>query len=571
MTQPVISLQSRLLCLLIPLLAACILLADPATSTAKDNLSQQYRQAKSSFNKLVKDTKQSRSRVEWLQGIHNFRQVYLADPDDQHAPSSLFMMARMYRTMYSWSNNPLDLGEALAYYEDVASLFSGHRLADDSLYAVGEIYLDDKKDSDHAARVFAKIVALYPDGDMAQTAAAQLKKLQPSTRQNLSADEMLQMLDSSSKISPSGVEKASLQPLRFWSNEDYTRVVIETTSPVVFKDYMLNKDQNHSKRLFIDLENCQIPDNFQATVPIQDGLIQQARSSQYSADNVRVVLDAQSIGDYKIFSLKEPFRVVIDVRGTKKVEKENQEKIQSTQPLSIARQLGLGINRVIIDPGHGGKDCGAISPSGLKEKDVVLKIAKKVAGFLKSEIGSEVVLTRDSDIFVPLEERTAIANSRNGDLFISIHVNAAPSSDVKGIETYFLDLTSNAEAMKLAARENATSAGQMSNLQAILMDLIQNSKIQESAKLAEYIQDNMVTGLNSHYPNITNLGVKRAPFIVLVGAQMPSILVEISFLSNPEEEKRLKSDKYLSTVAENIVSGINQYVTHLNMANLMLK
>jgi N-acetylmuramoyl-L-alanine amidase len=238
----------------------------------------------------------------------------------------------------------------------------------------------------------------------------------------------------------------------------------------------------------------------------------------------------------------------------------------SGKALSLVRQLGLGIRRIVIDPGHGGKDPGTSSPRGLKEKDIVLKVARKVAGKLKASLGCEVVLTRDSDIFIPLEERTAIANSKEGDLFLSIHVNAAPQSTVHGIETYVLDLASNKDAMRLAALENATSARQLSDLQSILVDLLNNSKLHESVKLAEQVQEEMVSGLGRKYSHINDLGVKKAPFIVLIGAQMPAILTEIAFLSNPVEEKRLKSDQYLNQVADHISSGISQYVDSMNLA-----
>ncbi|MHB1015556.1 MAG: N-acetylmuramoyl-L-alanine amidase family protein, partial [Desulfurivibrionaceae bacterium] len=233
---------------------------------------------------------------------------------------------------------------------------------------------------------------------------------------------------------------------------------------------------------------------------------------------------------------------------------------------TLARQLGLGIKRIVIDPGHGGKDPGTCSPSGLKEKDIVLDVALKVAKILREKLGCEVILTRDRDVFVPLEERTAIANAKEADLFLSIHVNAAPSHDAHGIETYVLDLASNKDAMRLAAMENATSAKQISDLQSILLDLMQNSKINESLKLAGLVQEKMVSGLNQKFSDVSNLGVKKAPFVVLIGAQMPSILTEIAFLSNPEEEKRLKNEAYLTDVATQISGGVAQYVESMSLA-----
>jgi N-acetylmuramoyl-L-alanine amidase len=222
---------------------------------------------------------------------------------------------------------------------------------------------------------------------------------------------------------------------------------------------------------------------------------------------------------------------------------------------SLAQQLGLGIRRIIIDPGHGGKDPGAIAANGLREKDVVLSVALKLAATLRRQLGCEVLLTRERDVFIPLEERTAIANTSNSDLFVSVHANAARSPETAGVETYFLDLTDDRDAMRLAAFENATSAAKMSDLRHILADLLQNSKKEESARLAGLVQKQMAGGLG-----LRDHGVKKAPFYVLVGARMPAILAEIAFLSNPEEAKRLQSDAFREAVAVQLAAGVISYV-----------
>ena len=310
--------------------------------------------------------------------------------------------------------------------------------------------------------------------------------------------------------------------------------------------------------------------------------MRQVRNAQFDPKTVRIVLDTQSnISDYKVFTLADPFRVVIDVMSTANGDKagkpDSKGKIAGKgtentaprveSPTAVAKQTGLGIKKIVIDPGHGGKDPGTCSPSGLKEKDIVLDVALRVAKALRENPGYEVILTRDRDVFIPLEERTAIANAKEADLFLSIHVNAAPNHEARGIETYVLDLTNNKDAMRLAAMENATSAKQTSDLQSILLDLMQNSKINESLKLAGLVQEKMVSGLNQKFSAVTNLGVKKAPFVVLIGAQMPAILTEIAFLSNPEEEKRLKNEAYLADVASHISAGVTQYVENMHLAS----
>ncbi|HET97093.1 MAG TPA: N-acetylmuramoyl-L-alanine amidase, partial [Desulfurivibrio alkaliphilus] len=240
-----------------------------------------------------------------------------------------------------------------------------------------------------------------------------------------------------------------------------------------------------------------------------------------------------------------------------------------TAALSLAQQLGLGVRRVVIDPGHGGRDPGAISPSGIMEKDVTLRVAKLLATALKQRLGSEVILTRDRDIFLPLEERTAIANSRDADLFISIHVNSAPSRGARGVETYILDMVaSDDEAMRTAARENASSARSFSDLQNIVHQLLNNAKLQESVHLANMVHETVVESLRQTYGGrVNDRGIRRAPFVVLIGARMPALLVEVGFISNPEEERLLTDEQYLNQLAASIAEGVRQYATNLNTAS----
>ena len=196
----------------------------------------------------------------------------------------------------------------------------------------------------------------------------------------------------------------------------------------------------------------------------------------------------------------------------------------------------------------------------LKEKDIVLKVAQKLAPILEKNLGCKVILTRNTDIFIPLEERTAIANTNDADLFVSLHTNASASVKAYGIETYFLNLTTNPEAMRVAAFENATSTHQMSDLQNILSDILKNSKINESSRLAQQVHNSIITGLEKNFSHIKSLGVKQAPFYVLIGAQMPAILVEMAFISNPNDAQHLKSDRFLEKIASDISSGIQSYI-----------
>jgi N-acetylmuramoyl-L-alanine amidase len=232
---------------------------------------------------------------------------------------------------------------------------------------------------------------------------------------------------------------------------------------------------------------------------------------------------------------------------------------QTGGEITLAEQLGLKVRRVVIDAGHGGHDTGAVGKGGTDEKDVALAIALRLGQVLTDQ-GLEVVHTREDDHFVRLEDRARLANEARGDLFISVHCNSGSESSWKGVETYSLNLTSDRYAIRLAARENASSAKTMSDLQFLLADLATRAHTDESARLAERVQRSLVSRVASKYPKTRDLGHKEALFYVLLGAKMPAILVETAFLSNPDEEKRLATPGYQDEVARAIAAGVQDFL-----------
>jgi N-acetylmuramoyl-L-alanine amidase len=366
-----------------------------------------------------------------------------------------------------------------------------------------------------------------------------------------------------------------VEGLRYWSNPSYTRVVIDANQETGFSHHLLKKDLSLGKpqRLYVDLDRTRLGTGIPKTVPIDDDLLMDARAGQYTPDSVRVVVDIKSFETYKIFSLKNPFRIVIDVWGERRTEPPAKistpglPKDGSVGPGSLAQQLALGVRRIVVDPGHGGKDFGAPGYlRGVHEKQIVLEVGRRLAEKLRKRLRCEVVMTRSTDRYLTLEERTAIANTKSADLFVSIHTNSARSRNAYGIETYFLNLATDEDAILVAARENATSTKNISDLQTILSDLMKNAKINESSRLAGHVQTEMVGYLKKRYSLIRSKGVKQAPFYVLLGAQMPAILVETSFISNPRECKRLVDPKYQDHLAEAIAEGIVSYVKETNPA-----
>jgi N-acetylmuramoyl-L-alanine amidase len=298
------------------------------------------------------------------------------------------------------------------------------------------------------------------------------------------------------------------------------------------------------------------------------------RAGQFSSNQVRVVVDIKSFKTYKIFSLKNPFRIVIDVWGEAEkptpsvvITDKKGDKIPAS---ALAKQLALGVRRIVIDPGHGGRDYGAPGyMKGVYEKNVSLKVARRLANKIRNQLDCEVIMTRNSDRNLSLEERTAIANTKNADLFISIHTNASRDRRAYGIETFFLNLATDNDAILVAARENATSTKNISDLQSILSDLMQNAKINESSRLAVHVQGSLNNHLRKHYSRIKSKGVKQAPFYVLLGAQMPAILIETAFISNSRECNRLVNEKYQDRMCDAIVKGIQAYVRETNPTAFM--
>lgn len=336
--------------------------------------------------------------------------------------------------------------------------------------------------------------------------------------------------------------RVDVTDVSYWSYPDYTRIVITLSDSADFTKKRLSDPD----RLYFDIKNSRIRHELKTILPVGNGMLKSIRAGQFDAGTVRVVLDLGKIKDYRITN-QDPEKIIIDVYGN---------VVFSTK------------KRIVIDPGHGGHDPGAVGPNKLCEKDVVLDVALKLKKVLSQDPSLEVYLTRDRDIFLKLDERTAIANSKNADLFVSIHANASTRRTAKGIETYLLNWTNDEEAMRVAARENQISLRKMKKMQKemdvldiIKSDLTRQYKRDESLQLANYIQRTMVSELNQGYEDIVDHGVKQALFYVLFGAQMPSVLVEVSFISNPEEERLLSTDDYRAGLAKSIAAGVQKYIS----------
>ena len=460
----------------------------------------------------------------------------------------------------------------VASYEEIIGRFPRSGYSDNALWQGGMLSADafwqfgDSRDRATALQMFARLKSEYPTSSLIVRTA------------NVTA-----RLDGS----PAGPDHlTTLKAVRREELRDTVRLTLELEHEATFYEERLSGPP----RVFVDLNHTLVVGALRdATIPFQGDIVRRARIGRQPDNRTRVVFDLQDAGHYRVYSLHNPYRVVIDFerlpddespamlvdttledatgapaspQATPAREADGTPPVAATANatggFSLSRQLGLGISRVVIDPGHGGRDPGA-QIGGLNEAELALDIAMRLERLLSKEPGVQVVLTRRTNAYVALEERTAIANRSDADLFLSIHVNATRNTSVRGFETYILNFAPNPEAEAVAARENAGSAGTMGNLPDIVEAIALNNKIDESRDFAAMIQASMQDRLRKADRAVRNLGVKQAPFMVLIGATMPSVLTEVSFLSNRDEAALLRTQTYRQQIAEALLAGVMQY------------
>jgi N-acetylmuramoyl-L-alanine amidase len=377
-----------------------------------------------------------------------------------------------------------------------------------------------------------------------------------------------------SKVSASP-DRVRLFAVRVLSSQTYSRVTIDLSHEARYETHRLKSDPSKGlpPRIYVDLFSTKLAMDSKSPIAVDDGVLRQLRVGQFTADIVRIVIDLTTLSEHNAFLLADPYRLVIDIQGQKNPEVaasvDKSKKKTATTPEKGKQMAVSGIRKIVLDPGHGGKDPGAIGAGGFAEKDIVLAVAKKLERKLKQEMGVEVILTRRDDRFIPLEDRTAIANAEAADLFVSLHMNASPNGDARGLETYYLDNTNDEGSLRLAARENGTSRRNVSDLQFILSDMTQNMKLEDSITLAHHLQHSLVNGMSTRLADVKDLGVKKALFYVLVGARMPSVLVEMFFITNQTEGRAMSQETYQNAVVDALYDGILKYKEN-NLANKTL-
>ena len=577
------------------IILSVIFFTDNAIAGAKN----QYLAADSCYKKLRNTPVKKQTERGWLQCINKYKAVYKLYPENSWAPAGMYKASELYiklsklsqKKIYKIQARDLLLRLKNRFPKSAYAGYAKSLLKSINVKPVNVKPVNIKSKNRNAIANYAKKIKLIRSEKQLTKNDILIKKFVQNEKKiyTHNSAKLNKALPPKQKLSGD----ATISDLRFWSNPEYTRVVINADRERAYSHRLLQKDPKINKifqRLYIDIQKSRLGNKIPEHTDINDNLLKQARAGQYQPHQVRVVIDIKSFENYKIFSLKDPFRIVVDIWGKgsngspayNKLKQKIADSKQSYQPAKIhetttshlkssdiARQFALGVKTIVIDPGHGGSDPGA--PGYYKniwEKDIVLKIAKKLAKNLRARLNCTVLMTRSTDKKLTLEERTAIANTKKADLFISLHANAAKNRRLKGIETYFLNLATDKQAIAVAARENATSEKNISDLGHILNDLMKHAKINESNRLANIVHSSFVKGMKKKYSGINDLGVKKAPFYVLLGARMPSILIETAFLSNKQECKRLMSDSYQTQISNAITNGIKKYIDETNPRQL---
>jgi N-acetylmuramoyl-L-alanine amidase len=534
----------------------------------------------------------------------------LADTADHEAYVAALARERTIRTTLTTDRAAYlrDVRAVLGEYQAVVRRFPATGYGDEALWHAGRLALDaygrfgDIRDRDAGVRLLRRLTADYP--------ASQLVKLVPAVLTAVPREAAETKPAAAPPPRQTSARLSTIKGITRTVFPDVVRLVVQLDAEVPFHDERVADPD----RLLVDLDRTRPPVTAdQQTVRFSgdSDVVRQVRFGTAQNQATRLAIDAAGIATYSIYALYNPYRLVIDcVRAPRHVplrplvsrplltawgrrppSSDPREAVlirdaltslppaspervatvtaagpapntTATQGFSMARQLGLGISRIVIDPGHGGHDPGA-KGDDITEAELVLDVALRLEKMLLKIQGVEVFLTRRTDEFVGLQERTAIANRENADLFLSIHANASENNQARGIETYFLNFANNLGAAAVAARENAASGQGMAALPDFVKAIALNNKLDESREFATDVQRLMIERLRPANKTVRDLGVKQAPFVVLIGAAMPSVLAEISFVTNPQEAKLLRGPAYRQRIADALYSAITKYQTSL--------
>ena len=510
---------------------------------------KRYAIAKKGYQNLLYSKSKMKYRTNWMQAISRFQSVLKKYPKTQESYKSVFTLGRLFHKLGKRTGLSTDIDKALSYYHQLETEFPAGWLTDDALYFAGQLYVGRKRYTEGRV-AFQKILAHYPKGDFVPKAQRQLKS---------------QALKVNKKI-PVRQSTVILRDLTFVSRANETRVVLKVDGPLKYsKKRLRNPD-----RVYFDFQNARWDEHLPDNISVEDGRVEQLRMTDTKGSPSRLVIDLDEQAKQKVAVRVSKNQLIIVVPNHKKKFVAVKAKSSKTKPtLRVAKnstpsksQANRKTPVVVLDAGHGGKDYGAKGTHGLFEKDVNLQISNLVKKILKNRYHYNVIMTRRNDTFIELKDRGKIANKHAADLFVSIHANAAKRKSAKGIETYYLGSGSNEQARETAERENGDLVHSVADdaVQEILASLISTTKINDSSRLAAIVQKRLHKTMSKKFSGIQNLGVKEGPFFVLHDTNMPSILVEVGFVTHRKEGRQLKRKIYQKWLAESIAHGIHEYL-----------
>ncbi|MGH9815785.1 MAG: N-acetylmuramoyl-L-alanine amidase [Candidatus Acidiferrales bacterium] len=550
-----------------------------------------------------------RTADEYKQLALAFRKVYLITPHAAESSQGLLAVAETYHEMGRLFDERYH-HQAIDAYLFLLKHYPATRFRDDALFTVAHIQHEDLGELDSAEQSYREFLRRFPRAPKAGEAKGALARIardREAAKSEAARTEIAAARAAENRL-------PQVMRINHWNNPNYTRVVISLEGAAKFQSGRITNPD----RIYFDLYTAKLSSTLAGkTLEVGGGFLKAIRVAQNQVGVVRVVLDLEKVKDYSAFMLPDPYRLVVDVYGegasqslakadiaplppaavkndkkrtdvaivdaaARKPGKGKSADAESDGPKEVAgvpavparptrnggitlgRAMGLKIGRIVIDAGHGGHDTGTIGPTGMMEKDVSLDVALRLGKLIEARIpGAEVVYTRTDDTFIPLESRAPIANQAKADMFISIHANSSRDRNARGIETYYLNFATSDDALEVAARENAYSQSSVHELQDIIKKIANNEKVEESRELAIEVQDGLAKRLRRVSRYMKNRGVKKAPFVVLIGANMPSVLAEVSFLSNPHDEAMLKKPVHRQRVAEGLFHGLEKYLKNL--------
>ncbi len=535
-----------------------------ASSATATDLPLKYRAAKSRMAALRGDPVKACWRQPWEDLREEFLRISQNGSQAPLAAGALFHAAACQESLARCSNLSADFNQAQKLYLEVANRHPKSAVADDALLAAARLHAGRASGREKALKLLETLLDTYPRGDM----AAEARRLQTALREDGQEPPARRR----------NAEPPELQVLSWDSpNRNLVEIVLEMSAPAQFSTRLVESGKGTPARLFLDFEDARVVNDVRKGVTVRGSLLQAVRVRDRKQGGATLQFDFREVRRFDTRSEDDPCRIVLSVAAGKArlpgkgngrqsyaeaddggdVPARRAAALKTRQVSDMASQLGLTVRKVFIDAGHGGKDPGT-SHNDVLERMITLDVALRLGRLLESN-GLEVVYSRRKDVSVSLSERTRKANAERADLFVSIHVNANDNAQINGFETYYLDLASNPQAARVAMLENAGSDRRLGDMQCMLADVMLSARVEESRRLAGDIQRLSMFRLKRREYAVRNNGVKAAPFHVLLGAQMPAILVELGYCTNRDEARNLGRSAYRHALAEGLAEGILAY------------